>query len=111
LGAGAHSFRGSRRWWNLRLPAGYIEALATDRNAVGGDELLGPAEERFERIFLGLRAAAVGVAVSTVEASEFLADDLLRIEDGPGGDRLVATDRGMFLANDLAIALADRALR
>lgn len=101
LGAGSHSFRGRRRWWNLRPPQGYVDAVASGELPVAGDETLDHGQERFERIFLGLRAAAVGIPTADVEDAVDLGDDLVTRR----GDRFVATEQGMFLANDLALAL------
>jgi len=103
LGAGAHSYRDGRRWWNLRPPAAYIEALERGGEPVGGDEVLTPDEERLEVAFLGLRTAEglPAAEVDPAEASRFLEEGLLGRRDG----HLVPTDRGMFLANDVALAL------
>jgi oxygen-independent coproporphyrinogen-3 oxidase len=104
LGAGAHSFRGGKRWWNLRPPEQYLRELESGRAPVGGREVLGPQEERMESVFLGLRTAA-GVpveAVAEARAAAYLDEGLLVRSNGS----FVATERGMFLANDLAIALA-----
>src|SRR5256714_12339352 len=42
LGPGAHSFRGDRRWWNLRPPHQYIEAVSAGRRPPGGGGGPGP---------------------------------------------------------------------
>lgn len=102
LGAGAHSFKDGRRWWNLRPPQGYIDAVAAGRPPVGGQETLDAEQERFERVLLGLRASAVGISVDEPSVEHLLAEGLLARQ----GDRLIPTDRGMFLANELALVVA-----
>jgi putative oxygen-independent coproporphyrinogen III oxidase len=104
LGAGAHSFRDERRWWNLRPPAAYLEAVECGELPVGGEERLEDAERRLERVFLGVRTTE-GIpapAVAAGRAQRFLEEGLLDRRRG----RLVPTDRGMFLANEVAIELA-----
>src|SRR5205814_4568882 len=61
LGAGAHSWREGRRWWNLRPPQQYLETVESGAIPVGGEERLDADELRLESVFLGLRTAA-GVA-------------------------------------------------
>jgi oxygen-independent coproporphyrinogen-3 oxidase len=58
LGAGAHSFRDGRRWWNVRPPGRYIELVGRGGPATGGEELLGAEEDRMEGLLLSLRQAA-----------------------------------------------------
>ena len=104
LGAGAHSYRDGRRWWNLRPPAEYLEALEHGRRPVGGEECLTQEEERLEEIFLKLRILE-GVPVTSVAdevASGFMEQGLLRRVDG----HLVPTERGMLLLNELVLGFA-----
>jgi putative oxygen-independent coproporphyrinogen III oxidase len=104
IGAGAHSHRDGRRWWNLRPPAAYIEALERGAEPIAGEEHLTPAESRLEDVFLRLRTSR-GIARDHVEdaaAAPFLEQGLLVPWDG----RYVLSERGMFLANDIALALA-----
>jgi len=104
LGAGAHSYREGRRWWNLRPPAEYLDAVEQGRRPVGGEERLTHEDERFEEVFLKLRILE-GVPVTSVAedvASGFLEQGLLRRRNG----HLVPTERGMLLLNELVLALA-----
>src|SRR5207244_12131896 len=55
LGAGSHSYRDGRRWWNLRPPQQYMAEVEAERQPVGGAEVLTGAERRIERLLLGLR--------------------------------------------------------
>jgi coproporphyrinogen III oxidase-like Fe-S oxidoreductase len=104
LGAGAHSYRDGRRWWNVRPPGRYIELVADGRPAIGGEERLGPEEERMEGLLLSLRQAA-GASTERLPAEatgDLVARGLARVTDG----RLSLTDRGMLLANEVVLALA-----
>ncbi len=104
LGAGAHSHRRSRRWWNVRPPAQYIDAVLGGTRPVGGEEILSDDEQSLERLLLGLRVRE-GVPAEWVEtrrAEPFVAEGLLRTERG----RLALTDRGMFVANEVVLALS-----
>ncbi len=104
LGAGAHSYREGRRWWNVRPPQQYIETVAARRPPVGGDEQLSAEQQRIERLLLGLRGAH-GVPLAAVEHKHvdwLLAAGLARRLE----DRLSPTERGMLVANDLVLELA-----
>ena len=103
LGAGAHSYRDGRRWWNVRPPQQYLAIVAAGERPVGGDELLSEGERRTERLLLGLRTAE-GIPVEWVEdvrADGFVASGLAERRDG----RLALTDRGLLLANELVTEL------
>ena len=62
IGAGAHGFapeRGDwgRRWWNLRVPRQYCEAVEAGRPPEDGDELLDRHQAISEALLLGLRTS------------------------------------------------------
>ena len=40
IGPGAHSHVGGVRWWNVRRPAAYAQALAAGRSPAAGREIL-----------------------------------------------------------------------
>jgi coproporphyrinogen III oxidase-like Fe-S oxidoreductase len=104
LGAGAHSYRDARRWWNLRPPTEYLEAVEHGLRPVGGEERLTVQDERLEEIFLKLRILE-GVPATSVAgdvASGFLQQGFLRRRNG----HLVPTERGMLLLNELVLSLA-----
>jgi putative oxygen-independent coproporphyrinogen III oxidase len=105
LGAGAHGYRDGRRWWNLRSPAAYLEAVERGSLPVGGEERLGAESARLEEVFLALRTAE-GLPVERADRgagiAEYLQTGLMARRDG----RLVLTERGMFLAGEIALALA-----
>jgi oxygen-independent coproporphyrinogen-3 oxidase len=55
LGAGAHSFDGTSRSWNLRDLDRYLAAVAAGEGPVEGSEVLDEPTRAFEAIALGLR--------------------------------------------------------
>ena len=102
LGAGAHSHRGDRRWWNVRPPEQYMAMVSAGVRPVGGEERLTEEDHRLEQLLLGLRTAA-GVPASWVDPSrieEFVGSGLADLRDG----RLALTERGLFLANEVVLA-------
>jgi oxygen-independent coproporphyrinogen-3 oxidase len=104
LGAGAHSFRDDRRWWNLRPPEEYMGRVEAGELPLGGDEHLEPSDAYLEEVFLRLRILQ-GIPSSWVDADRalpFLESGLLQEDDGS----LVPTERGMLLLNELVLALA-----
>jgi len=61
IGPGAHSFCATpapRRWWNLRLPHRWRDAVARQGTAVDGEELLTESEARADFVITGLRRLA-----------------------------------------------------
>ncbi|MBI3649135.1 MAG: radical SAM family heme chaperone HemW [Actinobacteria bacterium] len=104
LGAGAHSYRQDRRWWNVRPPEEYLRRVGSGELPVGGQERLEPADAYLEEVFLRLRILE-GIPASWVEpgrAEPFLESGLLELDH----DALVPTERGMLLLNELVLALA-----
>jgi oxygen-independent coproporphyrinogen-3 oxidase len=104
LGAGAHAYRDGRRWWNVRPPEEYLSLVESGTLPVGGEERLGPEDERLEEMFLRLRILE-GVPTAWVDperSAPFLDAGFLREDDGA----LVPTERGMLLLNELVLALA-----
>jgi putative oxygen-independent coproporphyrinogen III oxidase len=103
LGAGAHSYRDDRRWWNVRPPEEYLSLVEAGTLPAGGEEILEPSDAYLEEVFLRLRILE-GVPSSWVEpvaAAPLLAGGLLRDDDGA----LVPTERGMLVLNELVLAL------
>jgi oxygen-independent coproporphyrinogen-3 oxidase len=105
LGAGAHSYRDGRRWWNVRPPQQYLEEIEAGRLPVGGGEQLTEDDIRLERLLLGLRVGdgipAEGLDPTLVQP--FLDRGLAERR----GDRMALTDRGMLVANDVVLALSE----
>ena len=98
LGCAAHGHRDGRRYWNLRTPERYIEAVEAGRSVEAADERLDDEARRIEGLQLALRMRH-GVP-----------DEALPIEDLEGlvevtDDRAVLTRRGRLLANEVALRL------
>jgi oxygen-independent coproporphyrinogen-3 oxidase len=103
LGAGAHSYRDDRRWWNVRPPQEYLAAVERGELPVGGEEVLEAGDAYLEEVFLRLRILE-GVPASWIDdgaAEPFLEAGLLDDDDGS----LVPTERGMLLLNELVLGL------
>ncbi len=100
IGSAAHSHRDGVRWWNIRTPERYLEALERGRSPEAGREELTAGQRHFEALTLALRTRR-GIPWDSV------ADP-----DGGGGaleglvvreeDRAVLTVRGRLLANEVS---------
>jgi oxygen-independent coproporphyrinogen-3 oxidase len=101
IGSAAHSHRDGRRWWNVRTPERYIDAIATGRTPEGGREVLSADQRRFEALALALRTPR-GVPWATLAHDEGL-DGLV---EQRGGDA-VLTVRGRLLANEVTTRLCE----
>ncbi|MFM8999657.1 MAG: radical SAM family heme chaperone HemW [Actinomycetota bacterium] len=106
LGAGAHAFRGDRRWWNVRPPHEYLDRVGRGELPVGGEERLGEEEVHIEELSLGLRVRD-GIPAGLVDpeaARPFVEAGLLALH----GDRITATEDGWFVLNALVLELEPR---
>ena len=99
IGCAAHSHRSRRRWWNIRTPERYIEAVRAGMPTTAADEILSDEESAFERLALTLRTS-MGVPAAVVPDDPDL-DGLLERR----GDRAVLTVRGRLLANEVTVRL------
>ena len=99
IGCAAHSHRDGRRWWNVRTPERFIEAVARGRSPVAGQEDLDEVGRASERLVLGLRTRDGVPAEALPWAPEL--EGLVSWE----GTRAVLTPRGRILANEVAIRL------
>ena len=105
LGAGAHSYRDGRRWWNVRPPHQYLDLVGAAALPVGGEEQLTAEEQRLEALLLGLRVSD-GVPAGLLDPNRLaflVSDGLAQRRHG----RVALTDRGMLLANEVILALDD----
>lgn len=104
LGAGAHSYRGADRWWNVRPPEEYMAMVERGTLPVGGSETLEPSDVYLEEVFLKLRILE-GIPSSWVDPAtvEPLLQSGLLVDDVGS---LVPTERGMLLLNELVLAIA-----
>lgn len=102
VGCSAHSHLGGRRWWNVRTPERYIDAVAGGGSPEAGAEELDPEARRLEGLQLALRTAT-GVPRSSLPPGE-LAGPLGGLVEDSGGN-LVLTVAGRLLANEVAVRL------
>ncbi len=107
LGAGAHSYRDDRRWWNVRPPEEYMDRVETGALPTGGEERLEPSDAYLEEVFLRLRILQ-GIPSSWVEPERAL--PFLRKRSAPGGRRLARTDRARHAVAERARPRARRDL-
>ncbi len=107
FGSGAHSFDGSRRFWNPRHPATYIGEQKTGRLPAGVENV--DEETRlFDHLALGLRRT-VGIPwpVTDAPATEFtrtrrlMSVGLVELVEG----RLCPTPRGLALLNEVVVSV------
>jgi oxygen-independent coproporphyrinogen-3 oxidase len=110
-GPGAHSHVGGVRWWNVKHPGAYAQALAEGRTPGAGREVLSEEDRRVERILLELRLSQ-GCPLDLLAeegaraASRAVRDGLL--EPGPYEEgRAVLTLRGRLLADAVVRDLVD----
>ena len=119
IGAGAHSYHRrpedplGERWWNERLPTGYMRLASAAGHAVTERERPELRQAMVESLFTGLRMIG-GVSVpgfhqqfatrpedAFPEIAEWLSEGLL-VNDG---QRLHFAPRGLMLANELFVRL------
>jgi oxygen-independent coproporphyrinogen-3 oxidase len=110
-GPGAHSHVGGVRWWNVKHPGAYAQALGEGRTPGAGREVLADEDRRVERILLELRLVE-GCPLDLLKpagaaaAARATRDGLL--EGGPYADgRAVLTLRGRLLADAVVRDLVD----
>jgi len=107
-GPGAHGFVDTTRWWNVKHPNAYAEALSNGTLPVADFERLDPDTRHVEDVMLRLRLRD-GLPVSVLSdgehdrAAAVIDDGLLAVH----GDRLVLTDRGRLLADAAVRTLLD----
>jgi oxygen-independent coproporphyrinogen-3 oxidase len=99
IGSAAHSHADGRRWWNVRTPDRYVDAIGAGRPARSGEEVLTAGQRRFEALALALRTPA-GVPLDALPDHP----DLEGLVDRSTG-RAVLTVRGRLLANAVTARL------
>lgn len=115
VGCAAHGYRDGRRYWHVRTPERYVEAIEQGRSPVAADERLDADAHRLEALALLIRTGA-GVPPEALAPDDVGDDGVLaglvervdRVgpEWGVGeGARLVLTETGRMLANEVALRL------
>ncbi|WP_261951528.1 radical SAM family heme chaperone HemW [Streptomyces nigrescens] len=110
-GPGAHSHVGGVRWWNVKHPGAYAQALGEGRSPGAGREILADEDRRVERILLELRLADgcpldLLAPAGARAAERARADGLLQAGPYEEG-RAVLTLRGRLLADAVVRDLVD----
>ncbi|MDX6354221.1 MAG: hypothetical protein QOF98_1124, partial [Streptomyces sp.] len=110
-GPGAHSHVGGVRWWNVKHPGAYAQALVEGRSPGAGREILSAEDRRVERILLELRLADgcpldLLAPEGTRAAARAVRDGLLEVGPYEAG-RAVLTLRGRLLADAVVRDLVD----
>ena len=96
LGAGAHSYDGTMRWWNIDDLDQYI-AQAMSHQLTPEHETITPQEQHTEQVMLGLRTSK-GVpcaAVNMDKVQAYLSEGYLKQQ----GDHIIATTQGYHILN------------
>ncbi len=110
FGAGAHSYFGAQRYWNVLSPAEYIARLEKSHSPQAGVEEIGEALEMAETMIMGLRLLE-GVdkrnfrrrfgqdllEIHGEEIEELIELGLMEME----GERVKLTPRGRLLGNEV----------
>jgi putative oxygen-independent coproporphyrinogen III oxidase len=103
FGCAAHSHHNGRRWWNLRTPQRYIDAVQAEASVVASQEHLDPEARRLEGLQLSLRTRE-GVAFDAFAPAD--AEELVQIgliQNTSTGWQL--SPAGRLLANEVAMRL------
>lgn len=102
IGCAAHGYTGGERWWNLRTPDRYIEAVEQEHSTRAGSEVLDDTQRAQEAFLLALRMSEGAVLLAHTPAVEELVDaDLIQLDN----DRVVLTLAGRLLANEVTACL------
>jgi oxygen-independent coproporphyrinogen-3 oxidase len=103
IGCAAHGHTNGRRWWNVRTPDRYVDAIREARSPEAGSETLDDATRAEEAFALALRTRA-GAPVAPAArntVAELQAAGLLDVR----ADRIVLTPRGRLLGADVTARL------
>ena len=105
IGCAAHSHQDGRRWWNVRTPERYIDAVGSGSSSVAASETLSPEQRVTEGWRLSLRTSDGAPAGAFAPADlELLAERGLVVAHD---ERIVLTATGRLLANQVAMYLRD----
>ena len=108
VGPGAHSHVGGVRWWNVKHPRSYSEALRQGVSPAAAREVLAPDDRRIERVLLESRLSS-GLPLSVLTPSEQarVRDLVARGWVALNEDALTLTLQGRLLADPVVRDLLD----
>ena len=98
FGAAAHSHRRGRRWWNLRTPERYIDAVRSGTSTEAAAEDLDDEARRVEGLQLRIRTSD-GIPAEAVP------DDVTHLTEVGDDGRARLNRQGRLLANEVAVRL------
>ncbi len=104
IGSAAHSHRAGVRWWNVRTPERYIDAIDAGRSPEAGREVLTAEQRDFEALSLSLRTPR-GVPWADLSRPTSWRASLSRSHG-----RAVLTVRGRLLANEVTTRITSGSL-
>jgi oxygen-independent coproporphyrinogen-3 oxidase len=104
FGCAAHSHASGRRWWNLRTPDRYIEAVALAKPVEAASESLDAETRRFEALQLGLRTRG-GIPADSFDPEMLAVLESLVVAHPVDTGRVVLTRAGRLLANEVSARL------
>lgn len=106
-GPGAHSHINGTRFWNVKHPLAYAQALQAGRTPAAARELLSPTEKAEEHVMLGIRLRSGIEVPEWVKGSvvpQLIADELVDPSAALRG-RLELTLKGRLLADTVTRVL------
>lgn len=99
FGCAAHSHVAGRRWWNVRTPDRYVDAVESAMAVEAAGETLDTEARRLEALHLGLRTrGGVALEAFSPDAAGELDGLVERV-----GERWVLTRAGRLLANEVSL--------
>jgi oxygen-independent coproporphyrinogen-3 oxidase len=101
IGCAAHGHTAGRRWWNVRTPERYVDAIDRGESPEAGAEELEPRRAAEEAFALALRTRAGAPAPAPEVVAPLVDAGLLELR----GARAVLTRRGRLLAGDVTARL------
>ncbi len=104
FGCAAHSHASGRRWWNLRTPDRYIEAVTRSKPVEAASETLDAETRRFEALQLALRTRD-GVPATAFDPDTLAMLESLVVSHPVAADRVVLTRAGRLMANEVSLRL------
>ncbi len=101
VGCAAHGKTGPRRWWNVRTPDRYLDAVESGASTEAGSEELDPAGRAAELLTLALRTSngARADRLDPAALTEMVDAGLLTLSDG----QAILTRRGRLVASEVTL--------
>ncbi|MEP6296360.1 MAG: radical SAM family heme chaperone HemW [Ilumatobacter sp.] len=101
FGCAAHSHADGRRWWNLRTPDRYVDAVGRGESVEASSETLDAESRLFERRQLLLRTRD-GIPADSFSTATLQLLDGMVVPHPDRPDHVVLTRRGRLMANEIS---------